>query len=98
MVRVPLRFPAAVGSKVTSILQLAPTAISELQSSVSPKFVLASIAVILKDAVPELALSIFPRIASSSVSGFPVSQLLVRKSAGPKRGYKSNLGNKVEID
>ncbi len=54
MVRVPLRFPAAVGSKVTSILQLAPTAIIEPQSSVSPKFVVASILVIRKDAVPEL--------------------------------------------
>ena len=55
MEMVPLRFPAAVGSKVTSIVQFAPTAIIESQSSVSPKFVLASILVIRKDAVPELA-------------------------------------------
>ena len=34
----PLRFPAAVGSKVTLIVQFAPAASVGPQSSVSPKF------------------------------------------------------------
>ena len=54
MVMAPLRFPAAVGSKVTSMVQFAPAAIVEPQSSISPKFVLAWILVIRKDPVPEL--------------------------------------------
>jgi hypothetical protein len=52
---IPLRFPVAVGSKVTLMVQCAPAATVGPQSSVSPKFVVGVILVMLSMAVPELA-------------------------------------------
>lgn len=68
-VSVPVRVPAAVGVKVTEIMQLAPAAILGPQADVSAKSPEAATAVMLRAAVPEFVrVTVWAALAVPTVS------------------------------